>query len=205
IGYRVTAFHEYDLQSFRGCILRSPKRLSSSVLDAPTITLGEVMKRKLRSAARKAAILQAIAHGHLTVLTDNPERLVDVVLSRDEIDRFLEERRSEGRDVLTTYDAARLLRCDPLVIPWLVEHGYLVRLGVDSPPKVTTDSVSAFCGRYVSCAGAAKEVGCSSSTLVNRLRQCGFSVIQAERGGSKSMQAFALRDDINSLREAEAA
>lgn len=205
IGSRVSAFHEYDVQYFKDSILRPAKKQSWSEQDGPTITLGEVLKRKLRSAARKASILQAIAHGQLTVFGGKREHLVDVVLSRDEVDRFLDERISEGRDALTAFEAARLLKCDPLVIPWLVEQGYLTRHGADSPPKVTAESVSAFGDRYVSCADAAKQAGCASSTLVNRLRQRGYSVIQAERGGSRSVQAFALRDDINTLREVEAA
>ncbi len=202
LGKRLGSFHESDVEQFRNKLLqlaacRKPTQLVQSRNHLATIS--EIMRMKAGDPAAKAQVIKQMLTGSLTVLgrdTDGPGGLL---VNRDDAVAVATETAIKRSRSLYTYQVAKKLGCDPLVVPWLVENLLLEGRYSARGLKVTTESVSAFDAEYISCAGIAKEMGTTTRRIAEQCRIHKLHILNAERGYGKAAQPFVRRADVKCI------
>jgi len=192
------AFHELDLKAFLAKC-RARARGTPRVIEQPdgSISLVGAMRCRVRSADGKADIVRALLEATLPVVAQMDESLGGMLFPREKIEELLCRKRQEsyGSNASVT-GAARLVGCDPVVVPALLERGLLEPTVVFGETRITEASIMAFTSTYVSLAALRKTLGTSVRGLTNKCRKRGIPVEAFPRTNSPSPQPFVRREHV---------
>lgn len=198
IGVKTASFHEYDVDSFKNKLLSLGGEVKS-IKAGEGITLTEVMRMKMGSDKRKAEIIKDIFEGTLDVIGRYGSNPTQIILNRKQLDMKLKESTAYESNSRLVSETAKILSCDPTVIPWLVDNKFLEKDEEYRYLRVNEKSIYNFKEKYISCLWLAKKMKSSSIGIINRCNKYGVMLINAKRTNSGSAQSFMPRDSLKTI------
>lgn len=202
LASRKAAFHEKDIEHFRGQLLESAPSLeadtSQTLNDA--VTLFKIMNRaKFFPAVERAHFIGKYLEGALKSLGRSTDRVQDILFDAKTVRDFILQHKAIG---LSYADAARLLGCKEAAVPKLVGDGFLEQVTVGKPrPRVTQASVTQFKSTHVFLSAVAEELSTSLSRLIRLASKAQIEYLRA--GGdwkAKGGSPFVRRADVARLK-----
>jgi hypothetical protein len=189
LASRVAAFHEADIIEFEAKIRALHVPLYASTVDV--LSLGDALNLKCKFGDGKGELIAAVFEGRLSVIGSQKPGLRGLLLDRLEIEQFIAGLRAKAfGGAVTPSEVAKLLHCDPLVVPALLSAGYLEGRRVGICLRITRESVNSFGAEFRSVAAMAKGYHTRSYSLTPRLSAAGINLLMFERGYGKNPQPF---------------
>ncbi len=183
-------FHVLDIEAFEKRILAVGSASPTAGIDGRSLTLRSVIAGRHDSPAIKAEVVEAILSRQLSIVGNPDGTIGGIILDRSEYEGLSEACRSRASgNARTPVAAARMLRCDPSVIPALARLGLLCATKTPVGLRVKDDSIEAFRREYISLASIAKMEGTSSRALKGRCKEIGIALLSVSverRGGPQS-------------------
>lgn len=187
------AFHEHDLDRFRGELMGNALN-TSRPRTIKDVSLCEVMHMSLGSQQVKADLVAAVHAKELKPIGrggDAPGRLL---FDRAQVVEFLKESKSRHNRLLTTGKAAKRLECSYEVIRQLALDGVLEHVEKPLGVYIKQESLERFSEEYVSCLAIARAHACGVSRIMHLCEVSGVKLIRFERSGGGSAQPFIKRE-----------
>lgn len=195
---RAVTFHEADILAFASKVSAIP--IPQPVTGTAALSLEEALNLKLKFNDGKGKLVAAVFDGKLSVIGSVKPGLLGLLLDMNEIQQFIAELRASAfGGGATPSEVAKMLHCDPLVVPVLLASGYLEGRRFDAGLRITRESVNSFGATFRSVAGMAKDLRTSSRCLIRQLQAAGIDVLRFERGYGKGPQPFVRIADCDNF------
>ncbi len=206
IGSKSGSYHSQDVDRFQArieSVLRqATNEAASDPHESSTIQLAELIRKPSIDRACKAAVIRAVLNGQLTVHGMDGKGIQAILLDRPLVDAVIVEVENKRSIGLKTKEAATMLGCDEIVIPWLLENGLIEGSVKGRFRRISRSSVEQFNQEYIFCVRIARELGKSSKKVVECCQQYDIPLHWADRKYSRARQPFIRLVDIPRLRGA---
>jgi hypothetical protein len=193
----VVRFHERDLDAFTQKMMALAQFAPPSSNETELVSLGSLMKLKFKFVKGKADLVAAMLDGRISVLGCSGQGVQDLLVSRSQIEEFVESSRERSfGGAWTEHKVSKVLHCDFSVVEALMRDGYLTGTKYVGGLRIDVESVKAFQSRYRSLASLAKEHQTTAATLVRWLKEGPFELLSLQRASTDFLQTFILVADI---------
>lgn len=195
---RALTFHEADILAFANKVSAIP--IPQHVTGVAVLSLERALNLKFKFNDGKGKLVAAVFDGRLSVLGSLKPGLLGLLLDMGEIQQFIAELRASAfGGGVTPSEVAKMLHCDPLVVPALLASGYLEGRRFDAGLRITRESVNSFGATFRSVAGVAKGLHTSSRRLIRDFQAAGIDMLTFERGYGKNPQPFVRITDCDNF------
>jgi hypothetical protein len=180
-AWRGRVWSAHDLRVFlsRGLSLAPA---AAQVKPADTVSLGTLMRRKLRDAAAKADIVAAAFDGRLAVLGRDGDNLAGLLVQKSEAEQFIHSKRLlVERQTYSLPEAADATGLDSTAVANAIHAGLLTGVPVNGRLRVSMDSIVEFNRDYVTLVRVAKSLDTTPQRLWRLCRKAGVPVVPIRR------------------------
>lgn len=194
-------FHQADLDNFKLQLAAVPIPSLLAVDDGLLVSLAQVLgEYRFHAASNKADFVVAYLSGRILAVRRDSGEPQDIFFRKADVDTFVSDsRRQSAGGSHSLRDAAKLIGCDPIVIPNLISAGYLEKEDGREGSRIVGASLECFMDERVSICGLAREWKTTSSRLL-RLCETGCIPLTQVARNSGVPTSFIRREDLETLR-----
>ena len=148
-----------------------------------------------RSVEQRVALIRALLQCEIRILGQTTGLVGNLIILAGDLETFLDKVQPGRGDVMTSQEAAVMLRCEPSAITCLIANGYLKAQKSRHGWQVTRDSVAAFGRHFVRISEIAKALGTSSRKLIGICTQQGIKLCRVNEGATWT-RTFVRRSSV---------
>jgi len=163
-------------------------------------TLDTIFRNAKVTAEIKADLIVAILHRKLQSAHVVTEILKDIVMSRDEVERFISQRRRAYLGGINLVDAAKLLGGDMYSIRTMIRRGLLKGKKYRSGWIVLDESLQQFNDKYVGTTEIARQSNTSTKIIIRVAKELGIKFLSVPRFQDKTRCYFLPRNSLVRLK-----
>jgi len=198
--------HELDLDSFTQKLLAlAPPASETRQSTNQTKTLKSALSWVHFSTETKVSIFQALLARRLDVVGNSDGTIGGILIDSTAYRELLPEPPCvDAKTYLVPKEVSKILHCDQIVIPGLIQMGLLQGIRAPRGLRITAESVKVFKQTYICLATVAKEACTCSRSLVSVCREVGIAMISVPRCNVECAQPFIHVSDKARLLKASA-
>ncbi len=197
------AFHQSDLDNFKLQLSAAPVADNQATSnDVSLISLSQVLREyRFHSSSNKAEFVVAYLSGQVIAAKRDSSDAHDIYFRKSDVDTFVSSsRRQSAGGSHSLREAAKLIGCDPIVLPKLVADGHLVAEAGREGSRISSTSLEQFMAKHVSVCVIAKELNTSSKRL-HRLCKTNAVPLMLVTRNSGNPTSFVQREDVEVLKQ----
>jgi hypothetical protein len=151
--------------------------------------------KSCRSVEQRVALIRALLQCQIRILGQTTGLVGNLIILAGDLETFLDKVQPGRGDVMTSQEAAVMLRCEPSAITCLIANGHLKAQKSRHGWQVTRDSVAVFGRHFVSISEIAKALGTSSRKLIGICTQQRIDLCRVNEGATWT-RAFVRRSSV---------
>ena len=199
-------FHQADLDNFKQQLAAVPLE---NGLDGDRqdhlVSLAHVLsKYRFHGSSNKADLVAAYLTGELVAAKRDSGEPRDIFFFKPDVEAFVSSSRclSAGGSY-SLRDAAKIIGCDPIAVPKLIDEDYLKAEAGREGARITSASLDAFTAKYVALSDLARGLKTSARRLLRLCDSTSLPLMQVKRN-TGSPTSFILREDLAVLKQLSA-
>ncbi|BCM26198.1 TniQ family protein [Methyloradius palustris] len=193
-----TLFHERDVAELKNDLVRDCVRLDS-IDELHQITLNKVMLKKLGDPIVKASFIAAIKNREIKPLGMLSDTVGSLVLELKTVKDYLDHFSTVLADSVSLEDAKTELVVDHEVIAELLKHGLIESMHTEVGPRITRQSLTAFCSQYVPCRKVAKLKAIPQQQVLDLCGELGILPFHIREQNLRPKDSFLPRERLSLL------
>ena len=188
------AWYREDVEDF---LKRCATLNAETPFDGAVVSVAKLMQLKLRSAAAKTDIVQAIMAGQIPVVGREGDSIGSLLVDENRAKAFIADKRTEVEGgTYSLPEAAQKTGVDVAVVPAAISAGLFDAVESNGRVRITIDSANRFCARYEVLARVASRLKTSVSRLLRLCDEADVVVTSLARPESGSPQPLIERHSL---------